>query len=241
MRRLSLILCLAIGLAVVPAEAHTVIDPLNSDRNTYAFGEAIEIVLDYCPDDSVRMGKYWRITNIHTGEEVSFYQWAEGDRTLTCRNGRRTWVWHQLGPSCYGECQNVSPGRQVPAGRYEISIQMSGERVTHRFTIGQYFTLGFEARPTLEFNVFVGSQPEIDQMTAEAEAEDKTLIVSGVVRKARDYNADWKISMGSHSIVLGEAFIEVCDGSPHYVQRHRTEWLGERWCPWDSYVKRVGR
>jgi hypothetical protein len=46
--------------------------------------------------------------------------------------------------------------------------------------------------------------------------------------------------MGPHSIVLGEVFVEVCDGSPFYVQRHRKEWLGERWCPWDSYVKRIG-
>jgi hypothetical protein len=47
--------------------------------------------------------------------------------------------------------------------------------------------------------------------------------------------------MGPSSIVLGEVFVEVCDGDPNYVERHRREWLGERWCPWSSYVKREGR
>jgi hypothetical protein len=35
--------------------------------------------------------------------------------------------------------------------------------------------------------------------------------------------------------------IEVCDGNPRYVQRHRDEWRGETWCPWSSYVEKVGR
>jgi hypothetical protein len=78
-------------------------------------------------------------------------------------------------------------------------------------------------------------------METEAAAEEKTLIVSGVVRRPQRYNPDWRFAMRSGSIVLGEVFIEVCDGSPKYVQRHRSEWLGERWCPWSSYVEKVGR
>jgi hypothetical protein len=47
--------------------------------------------------------------------------------------------------------------------------------------------------------------------------------------------------MGTRSIVLGQVFTEVCDASPTYVQNHRADWLGRRWCPWSSYVKRAGR
>lgn len=242
MRRFSLFLALvSLGLSLAPpAAAYTVIDPLNTDQSNYAFGEAITIEFVNSSDGQTQLGKYWRITNSDTGEEVALYQWPD-DKTSVRRYGSRSWTWHQLGPACYGECQNVSPGEQVPAGRYTVTIEIDGEPFSHDFTIGQYFTLGFEARPAIEYTVFVGSQPEVDQMTAEADAEDKTLIVSGLVRRGRDYNDDWKFSMGPRSIVLGEAFIEVCDGSPFYVQRNRSEWFGERWCPWDSYVKRVGR
>jgi hypothetical protein len=55
------------------------------------------------------------------------------------------------------------------------------------------------------------------------------------------YNQPWSYKMGSRSIVLGEAFIEVCDASPTSVENHREDWLGKRWCPWSSYVKRAGR
>jgi hypothetical protein len=41
--------------------------------------------------------------------------------------------------------------------------------------------------------------------------------------------------------VLGEVFIEVCDAAPRYVERHKKAWLGERWCPWSSYVSKTGR
>ena len=243
MKRLPFVFLLVVALlfgstGAVSADTRT--DPLGTDRGSYAFGEEVRIEFVNLADDAVRMGKLWRITHLDTDEEVAFYQWPDDERAVR-RYGTRTWTWGQLGPACYGECQNVSPGEQVEAGRYQVTMQVNGRSVSQSFTIGQYFTLGFEARPELGFTVFVATQPEIDEMTAEAGAEDKTLIVSGIVRKERDYNPGWNFSMGTRSIVLGESFVEVCDGSPHYVQRHRKDWLGERWCPWDSYVRRVGR
>jgi hypothetical protein len=77
-------------------------------------------------------------------------------------------------------------------------------------------------------------------MTAQANSDEKTLIVSGIVRRQVLYNSRWDFSMGHRSIELGEVFIEVCDGAPRYVQRHRDEWFGQRWCPWSSFVKRIG-
>ena len=66
-------------------------------------------------------------------------------------------------------------------------------------------------------------------------------IVSGIVRAKRPFNQPWSYTMGPQSIVLGQAFIEVCDASPTYVENHRADWLGQRWCPWSSYVKHAGR
>ena len=78
-------------------------------------------------------------------------------------------------------------------------------------------------------------------MNEEAAAEDKTMIVSGIVRRGQGYNPDWSYVMGPRSIVLGEVFIETCDQAPESVEEHRKEWLGRRWCPWNSYVARAGR
>ena len=205
----------------------------------HAIGESVAIRLDGSGTVGMQMSETWELTHLETGQ-TAFYQWSENERLVSGFDDR-VWVWDQRVNQCYGECVNVREGDPAPPGRYEVTMTIGDKKKTARFTLGQYFTLGFDARPNIEFSVFVGSQPEIDQMTAEAAAEDKTLIVSGLVRKARKYNPDWTFSMGPHSIVLGEMFIEVCDGSPWYVQRHRDEWLGERWCPWDSYVKRVGR
>ena len=205
----------------------------------HVLGEPVAIRLVSTGNVGFEMGETWDLTHIETGQ-TAFYQWPEDERMVSAYD-EREWVWDQRVNQCYGECVNVREGDPAPAGRYEVTTTVNGKTKTARFTLGQYFTLGFEARPNIEFTAFVGTQPEIDQMTAEAEAEDKTKIVSGIVRKGRGYNPDWNFSMGPHSIELGEVFIEVCDGSPFYVQRHRDEWLKERWCPWDSYVKRVGR
>jgi hypothetical protein len=108
--------------------------------------------------------------------------------------------------------------------------------------IGQFFQVGFDHLSEEErFTVFVNRANDIEQMTAEAEAQDKTLMVTGIVRKTAPYNDPWTISMGPGSIVLAEVSIEVCDADPYYVQDHRRAWLGDRWCPWSSYVAAVGR
>jgi hypothetical protein len=78
-------------------------------------------------------------------------------------------------------------------------------------------------------------------MRREAAAEDKTLIVSGIVRDAARYNPDWSYTMGPGTIVLGEVFTEVCDANPNHVENNRRAWMGQRWCPWSSYVEREDR
>lgn len=247
----SLLAVLVVGLVATSTHASSAFDPrftaAASPVVTYDFqtgqgpevlGEPAEISLVNNSTAPITMGETWDLEYLD-GDGSAFYQWPEEELVLQPGEAR-VWTWDQRVNQCYGECVNVREGDPAPAGRYEVTTTVNGEEETVRFTLGQLFTLGFEARPSIEFTVFVGSQPEIDQMTAEAEAEDKTLIVSGLVRKGRTYNMEWKFSMGPHSIELGEVFIEVCDGSPFYIQRHREEWLGERWCPWDSYVKRVG-
>jgi hypothetical protein len=103
------------------------------------------------------------------------------------------------------------------------------------------YTIGFRHRH-VTFVVRVDDADARQQMDAELDKprSDRTMIVSGIVRGERSYNPEWGFSMGPRSVVLGEAFTEVCDARPEYVQQHRSSWMGERWCPWSSYVKKAG-
>lgn len=204
---------------------------------TAAVGEEVAITLLNNGEQIITMGDMWEIASSAGGNSAQYF-WSEEE--LELEPGEVvTWSWDQYVNRCYGICQNVREGDPAPVGDYVVTATIDGAEITTRFSIGQFFTLGFRER-NAEFSVFVSTQNEIDQMTTEADADDKTLIVSGIVKKQVPYNSRWNFSMGHRTIELGEVFIEVCDGSPKYVQRHRGEWLGDRWCPWSSYVKRVG-
>lgn len=208
-----------------------------ASTKTAAAGEEIAISLLNDGTRSITMGDVWEIRSLEDGSSAQYF-WSEEEAEVD--PGRVvTWRWDQFVNRCYGICQNIREGDPAPVGRYVATATVDGQEVTTRFSIGQFFTLGFRERKA-EFAVFVSTQEEIDQMTSEADSEEKTLIVSGIVRKRAPYNSVWNFSMGHRSIELGEVFIEVCDAAPRYVQRNRDEWLGERWCPWSSYVKRVG-
>ena len=228
-------------MTVVPtATASPVYNPkFDAPPGRHVLGEPVEIELVNEGTTAITMGETWDLTYLD-GDGSAFYQWPTDE--LELKPGERlVWTWDQRVNQCYGECQNVRQGDPAPAGRYEVTTTIDGYEETATFTLGQYFTVGFTSRQKIEYVVYVATQEEVDLMTAEAAAEDKTLIVSGLVQKKRPYNSFWNFTMGPRSIELGEVFIEVCDGSPWYVQKHRDDWLGERWCPWSSYVKRVGR
>jgi hypothetical protein len=106
---------------------------------------------------------------------------------------------------------------------------------------GQFFTLGFKGSDRT-FVLLAREQEAIRELRADlSKPRSERRIVSGIVRTGKPYNQPWSYTMGTRSIVLGQVFTEVCDASPTYVQNHRADWLGRRWCPWSSYVKRAGR
>lgn len=231
------VLGLFLVMIATPGTASPVYDVDFGTTRRHVMNHTVAIGMVNNGTTNVTMGDTWDL-QYGDGDGSAFYQWPEDELVLE-PGDERVWQWDQRVNQCYGECQNVREGDPAPAGRYEVTTSVNGEQTTARFILGQYFTLGFEGR-SVEFRVFVATQEEIDQMTAEAQAEDKTLITSGFVRKRRSYNAPWSFTMGPHSIELGEVFIEVCDASPWYVHHRPAEWRGQRWCPWSSYVKRVG-
>jgi hypothetical protein len=127
------------------------------------------------------------------------------------------------------------------AGSYVATVRTSAGRLRVAFEIGAYFTLGFEGSDA-SFVIYPTKERPIRQLRADLKQnEGKRRIVSGIVQGDRAYNPDWSYSMGHGSIILGEVFVEVCDASPSYVENHRNQWMGERWCPWSSHVEREGR
>lgn len=191
-------------------------------RERYAPGRVVVLTLSNEGSAPIELTGDWTIAR--AGETQANKVWAE--HTTVAPGETRSWRW-----------ESVEPGRYVA-----IAPTSAGE-LRASFDIGRYYTIGFDQLPDEYFVVFARDAAVMEQMDAEAEAQaqDKTLIVSGIVRGAQGYNPDWSYVMGPGSIVLGEAFIEVCDASPHYVEENRSDWMGERWCPWSSYVAKRGR
>lgn len=133
------------------------------------------------------------------------------------------------------------------AGAFVTAFRTSEGRFSDTFQIGAFFTLGFHCEDTGDcpsidpYVIFVREEKPLRQLRADLEepAEDRR-IVSGVVRRGKGYNPEWSYVMDPGTIVLGEVFVEVCDAHPQFVEDNRADWLGERWCPWSSYVAEEG-
>jgi len=233
---LLLVLALAPAAPASPVTAYE----FKASRNN-VLGEPVTIRLVNTGTTTVSMGKTWDLRWLG-GDASAFYQWPDDQLELEPGESR-VWTWDQRVNACYGECQNVHEGDPAEAGRYEVMTTFEGLEARVQFTLGEYFTMDFRGFDAKGFVVFVASGPELEQMRQQTQkpVSDRNLIVSGLVRGKRAYNPNWKFSMGPYSIVVGEMFMEVCDGRPGYVQRHLDAWRGERWCPWSGYVKRAGR
>lgn len=242
MRKIALGLTVALLALAVPASAFPGGQvTFDTDRKRYREGTIVTLTLHNGTGEDITMENPWVIENRRTGDTESIYIWPE-DQLVVAPGDDRVWRWEQNDGGCYGQCENVQYGEAVGASRYLGIARTSAGDFGAPFDVGEHFTLGFTSRPNIEFVVYVNRPDDVDAMRAEVDrdAEDKQ-IVSGIVKRGRRYNPDWNFSMAPGSIVLGDVFIEVCDASPYYVQRHRSEWLGERWCPWSSYVEKVGR
>ena len=241
MKKLTLLCALLFVVAASPVSAVAPADPeLTTDKKRYRSEEPVTVTLKNQAEYELAFETPWRIENAK-GETVSRFHWTEGESPLA-QGESLSWVWDQSPNDCQSDGACTEVGGYVPAGTYTAIVDTQDGTVRKSFQIGEYFTVGFESRPKLRFGVFVARADDIEQMRTEARAEDKTLIVSGKVRAWRtDYNPDWRFAMDPKTIVLGEMFIEVCDGSPWYVQRNLDEWKGQRWCPWSSYVVKEGR
>ena len=50
------------------------------------------------------------------------------------------------------------------------------------------------------------------------------------------FNAPWTWHLVPESVRMVDASIELCDGSPSYVESHRAEYFASGYCPWAARV-----
>jgi hypothetical protein len=229
-----------IGVITMPSLAAVAVDAggpdLDTSKTRYQTGQTVVIRVSNESEEWLRFKDAWRIRRARSGDVVARRRWR-GDSAIVRPGGRRTWRWDQRVTGC-GKTGAACP--RVDPGRFEVVVKTGTETLTTSFQIGRYFTLGFDGS-NATFVVYVRERKPMRRMSNQAEKKDKTLIVSGIVRGDAGYNPDWSYTMGPGSIVLGEVFIETCDASPQYVEDNRKQWMGQRWCPWSSYVEKKGK
>lgn len=85
------------------------------------------------------------------------------------------------------------------------------------------------------FSVFITNTDTIDQLIALWRGESAATIPSGrVVKGGVPYNSPWSWHIDSEDITMAEATIELCDGTPSYLEWHLDEWIETvgYFCPW---------
>jgi hypothetical protein len=95
---------------------------------------------------------------------------------------------------------------------------------------------------TTTFRATTDDPVVIARVRAELEKpiEERHLHINGLVDAGTGDNAPWSWHFEPGAWDLAEASIEVCDGTPTYVEENLDSWLDEvgRYCPWGSTVAR---
>lgn len=137
-------------------------------------------------------------------------------------------------------------GTPTTAGNYAFTIVVSDgtSKASRQFTINvssvvRYFQYVMSSAPDESFLVKMTNPATIQQALDDLQGR-RRLIVSSIVNSGDGgFNSPWSWHLDPARVILGEIFIEVCDGRPSYVETHLAEWLGQRYCPWGAKVNAV--
>jgi len=87
------------------------------------------------------------------------------------------------------------------------------------------------------YSIFITNPQTIDQVIALSHGQSEATIPSGRVRKGRvSYNRPWSWHIDSQEIAMAEVTIELCDGTPSYLESHLDDWINTvgHFCPWSA-------
>ena len=104
------------------------------------------------------------------------------------------------------------------------------------------FGMHFDRTGAEDFLAKTADPELIDKITAELQnpPDQRFLHIHGRIDRGNGgYNLDWSWHFIPGEWDLAEMSIEVCDGTPSYVEENLDDWLAmqDAFCPWDSYVK----
>ena len=90
------------------------------------------------------------------------------------------------------------------------------------------------------FRVKVVGEENIEEARAllNTNVEPKPFVSGTVVRGNGGFNSGYSWHLDPETIRFVEMSIELCDGTPSYVEAHLDEWIRDvkQYCPWGSSV-----
>ena len=97
--------------------------------------------------------------------------------------------------------------------------------------------------PTQEFRVFMTKPISIRMAIENYYGLNRANIPIGAIIDDRPgkspYDSRWSWHFNPDLLNIAEAAIELCDGTPIWVETHLSEWAGRTFCPWNAHLVRL--
>jgi len=92
-----------------------------------------------------------------------------------------------------------------------------------------------------QFSIRVVDQVTYDQLNARRQSATEGVILGRVAKGNGGFNGPWSWHLVPSTIEVPDASIELCDGTPSYLEAHRDEWITSvrNYCPWGAKVVSV--
>jgi hypothetical protein len=89
-----------------------------------------------------------------------------------------------------------------------------------------------------QFAVRVVDQVTHDQLNARMQSGNEGVIMGRVATGNGGFNGPWTWHLVPSTIEVPDLSIELCDGTPSYLEAHRDEWISSvrNYCPWGAKV-----
>lgn len=103
---------------------------------------------------------------------------------------------------------------------------------------GQYFTVQVASD---QFVMYVTDADTIRLATENFQGKNNAFPSGRIDRGNGGFNQPWSWHFIPESVRMVEASIEVCDGTPSYVNNHLDDFVSIGYCPWGGKIVKVGR
>jgi hypothetical protein len=89
--------------------------------------------------------------------------------------------------------------------------------------------------------MYVTDSTTIQLATENFQGKNSRFPIGSIQAGNGGFNGHWSWHFVPESVRMTEVAIEVCDGTPSYVNAHLSDYLGIGYCPWAAKVIKVGK